>query len=87
MFRDAGEGPRFERVRERVLNHVLGQREVVDPEELREQGQEPRRFVPEEVFARPHHYSFRTGLTSMQPPSSKPGQVSVSLIAWSRSLA
>jgi hypothetical protein len=49
VFGHAPNLPDFERTAERVLDHVLGQREVVDSEQARERGNHPSGLVPEEM--------------------------------------
>ncbi len=89
ILRNAAQLPHLERAAERVLHHVLGEREVVDAEESRERGDHPSRFAPEEMVAWLRHYMLicMIGRTSTNPPLSKIGHPEASFAASLMSFA
>ena len=88
ILRHAVQLPHLDCPYERVLHHILGEREIVDAEQSRERGDHPSRFPTEEMVAWLRHYMliWMTGRTSTKPPASKIGQPDASLAASSMSV-
>src|SRR5262249_41574970 len=80
--------PHLQRAAEGVLYDVFRQRQVLDPEDARERGDEAPRFAPEQMLRRlDHMLSFMAGRTSTVPSFSRIGQPFESSTACARSRA
>lgn len=94
VVRHAAELPHRERAAEGVLNDVLRQRQVVDPEDTCERRDHAPRLATEQVLHRrpvfeilSHMSIFITGRTSTSPPTARMGQPRDSSAACWMSLA
>src|SRR5262249_47072271 len=85
---DTAELPHLQRTAEGVLHDVFRQRQVVDPEDARQRGDDAPRFAPEQMLrGLDHMFIFMTGRTSTVPSASKIGHPFESSTACAKSCA